>query len=158
MDEPRFRTELENFVRTYPSEGWELKETPDGIYAFNGRRVIPAQFRGLQVFANYYINRDQIFRVPVFSATFYTEDGRQLTFTELAPLLPEKLDGSAISEREHELTGYPVFFIHPCKTDELIAPFVALGANYLHCWLVRYGPVFFYRLPFAPPVPTAPPA
>jgi hypothetical protein len=152
MDETRFRAELEHFVRSYPTEGWEVKETPDGVYGFNGRRVIPAQFQGLQLFANYYINRDQIFRVPVLSATFYSEDGRQLTFSELAPLLPEPLDGSAISEREHELTGTPVFFIHPCKTDALIAPFVALGADYLHCWLVRYGPVFFYRLPLAPPL------
>jgi hypothetical protein len=149
MDESQFRAELEAFLASYPMEGWVLKETPDGVYVYNGRRVIPAQFRGLQLFANYYINRDQVFRVPVLSATFYSEDGRQLTFSELAPLLPEKLDGSAITEREHELTGTPVLFIHPCKTHELIAPFAAVGASYIHCWLVRYGPVFFYRLPLA---------
>jgi hypothetical protein len=149
MDEDGFASDLEAFLGKYPTEGWEIRRADDVTYACNPRRVLPAHFDGLQLFANYYINLDQVFRVPVLSATFFTESGRQLTHDELIQIVPERgLDRSAISEREHEITGTPVFFIHPCKTDSLITPFVRQGADYLHCWLVRYGPVFFYRLPY----------
>jgi hypothetical protein len=149
MDEETFANDLGAFLGKYPMEGWQIRKTDDGVYAYNPRRVVPASFDGLQLFANYYINLDQVFQVPVLSATFFTESGQQLAYDELIQILPERgLDRSAISQREHEITGTPVFFIHPCKTGSLITPFVQQGANYLHCWLVRYGPVFFYRLPY----------
>jgi hypothetical protein len=148
MNDEEFAREISEFVTKYQSELWELRDTASGIYAMNSRRPVAAHFEGSQVFANYYINLDRIFRVPVLSATFFTDTGRQLTFDELVSIIPEKLDRSAISEREHEITGIPVFFIHPCKTEACVRPFVAKGANYFHVWLVRYGPFFLYRLPY----------
>jgi hypothetical protein len=148
MEEEEFVQQISEFVMKYQSELWELRNTTSGIYAMNARRPLATAFHGSPVFANYYINLDQVFRVPVLSAAFFTVTGHQLTFDELISMLPEKLDRTAISQREHEITGTPVFFIHPCQTEACVRPFVDSGANYLHVWLVRYGPYFLYRLPY----------
>ena len=110
--------------------------------------MIPIELNEESIFVNYYIDVDEVFRVPVLSATFFTESGHRLTHDELFSILPEKLDLNAISEREHQATGMPVFFVHPCKTEEFIAPFLNEGADYMLVWIVKYGPVFFYRIPW----------
>lgn len=148
MNEKEFNEKITDFVNKYANDGWELKKAHYGIYAYNPRRIIQKEIDEQQVFANYFIDYDQVFTVPVLSATFFTETGHQLTYSELMSILPEKLEEGSISEREHELTGRPVFFIHPCKTQQFVEPFLQKGAEYLHVWLVKYGPLFFYRLPF----------
>ena len=141
------QTRIRDFAKKYSYDGWTLKKE-DGIeYATLERRILPFEFNDETIFATYYIDTDEVFRVPVISASFFTETGHRLSHEELLSLVPEKLDLSAISEREHPATGKPVFFIHPCKTDEFIMPFVNEGADYMMVWIVRYGPIFFYRLP-----------
>ena len=148
MNENEFQERISNFVEKYSNDWWELKKAQYGKYAYNPRCIIPKEIDGQQVFANYYIDYDHVFTVPVLSATFFTETGHQLTYSELLSILPQKIEEGSISEREHELTGKPVFFIHPCKTQEFVEPFLKAGADYLHVWLVKYGPLFFYKLPF----------
>lgn len=148
MQESDFETLLEDFIKKYKSDGWELKTANGSKYGYNARRMLDETLNGEIIFANYFISRDPVFRVPVLSALFFKETGQRLTFDELMSLIPRDLDRSSISEREHELTGTPVFYIHPCKTAEFIQPFVDAGANYLNVWMVSYGPVFFYRLPY----------
>lgn len=118
------------------------------ICAKNSRVSISQQFNGQLLYINYYINLDQVFQVPVLSAQFFTETGQTLSHTELSSLIPIAQDLGKISEREHEVIHEPVFFIHPCRTKEFLKPFIENGNDYLHVWLVRYGPVFFYKLPF----------
>lgn len=129
-------------------DGWELKQTAQGSYGYLARRLLPVQLDSSPVFANYFINLDQVFRVPVLSAIFFTDSGHRLSMTELKKILPIDVGLTSVSEREHEITGTPVFFIHPCKTEEFIRPFLQDGADYLHVWMVSYGPVFLYKLPF----------
>lgn len=148
MDSAAFEEHVRSFCQKYAMQGWELKETARGSYAYLARQLLPVQFGDSPVFANYYINRDQVFRVPVLSAMFFTDSGHRLTMSELRTILPIDIGLTSVTEREHELAGLPVFFIHPCKTEEFIRPFVAQGADYLHVWLVSYGPVFLYKLPF----------
>ena len=148
MDEETFDEHIRSFCSKYARQGWELKQTPRGEYAYLARQLLPVQLGDSSVFANYFINRDQVFRVPVFSAMFFTESGHRLTMAELKEILPLDIGLTSVSEREHELTGTPVFFIHPCKTEEFIHSFLEDGADYLHVWLVSYGPVFLYKLPF----------
>ena len=148
MDDQEFRQKITDFVQKYSIDGWELKETAYGVYALNARRMLNLELNESAVIANYYIDLDQVFKVPVFSATFFTESGHQLTYSEMLSILPEKIEEGSISEREHDLTGLPVFYIHPCKTHEFVQPFVADGADYLHVWLVKYGSILLYRLPF----------
>ncbi|KAK8890704.1 E2-like conjugating enzyme atg10 [Tritrichomonas musculus] len=148
MEEKEFQQKITLFVEKYALDGWELKKARYGIYAYNPRRIIQKEIDGQPVFANYYIDYDHVFTVPVLSATFFTETGHQLTYSELLTILPQRLEEGSISEREHELTGKPVFFIHPCKTQQFVEPFLKVGADYLHVWLVKYGPLFFYKLPF----------
>jgi hypothetical protein len=148
MDEAEFARLLEDFVAKYQSDAWEFKKTTRGIYALNARRPLTVLFDDSPVFANYYVNFDEVFEVPVLSATFFTATGHQLTFDELNSVLPEKFDRASLSEREHEITGTSVFFIHPCQTEAVVRPFVDQGANYLHVWFVRYGPFLLYHLPY----------
>ena len=142
-----FHTKIREFVDRYSNDGWKIKTVDKIEFATLERKILPVEINEETVFATYYIDVDEVFQVPVLSASFYTESGHRLTHEELFSILPEKLDLTAISEREHPATGLPVFFIHPCKTDEFITPFVEKGADYMLVWIVRYGPVFFYKLP-----------
>ena len=148
MKEEEFKELISKFVEMYSCDGWELLSSFGLSYAYNPRKPTNKQLNGYDIFANYYINLDSVFNVPVLSATFFTALGAQLSYAELHSLLEENLDLGSVSEREHELTGKPVFYIHPCRTQEFIEPFLKIGADYLHVWMNRYGPVFFYRLPF----------
>ena len=148
MDETTFDGLIHDFCKKYAMDGWELKQTSQYSYGYLARRLLPVQLDSSPVFANYFINLDQVFRVPVLSAVFFTDSGHRLSMTELKKILPIDVGLTSVSEREHELTGTPVFFIHPCKTEEFIRPFLQDGAGYLHVWMVSYGPVFLYKLPF----------
>ena len=145
-----FEEYLQQFVSNYPKELWTINNNREGIYGERLRIQTDKVLNDLPVFANYYISYDQIFQVPMLSAYFYSSDGHQLTHDELLSLIQdfEKVDPGAITEGEHPILGIPVFFIHTCKTAEFIKPFLEHGANYFHVWLVRYGPLFFYYLPY----------
>lgn len=150
MKESEFNELITEFVKKYRNDGWELSDEGMQMYGVNSRKQIPCIFDNFTVFANYYISLDQVFSTPVLSATFYNEVGHRLTYDELLKIIPEKLDLGSISEREDENVGEPVFFIHPCKTEEFIKPFLLddNNKNYLHIFMIRYGPIFFYKLPF----------
>lgn len=146
MRESEFAALVAEFVERYRCDGWELRGSGGGAYAVNARRPIPGSG---DLLANYYVSFDAAFAVPVLSATFYDAAGRRLTHDELMRLIPERLDPGSVSERELDATGEPVFFVHPCRTEEFVRPFLQSGGeNYLHVFMVRYGPVFLYRLPF----------
>lgn len=148
MEENQFGALLEKFIDNYKSDGWELKSLNNSKYGYNARRMLSETLNDEIIFGNYYISWDPVFRVPVLSALFFKETGQRLTFDELMSLIPRSLDRTSISEREHEITGTPVFYIHPCKTAAFVQPFVDSGADYLNVWMVSYGPIFFYKLPF----------
>ena len=148
MEEAEFDQLIEKFVERYKMEGWELKVTKNGKYGYLPRRVLSRTLDNESVFANYYVDWDEIYRVPVLSAQFYTESGNRVYHDQLMKLIGQDLDRASISEREHDKTGFPVFYLHPCNTEEFVRPFVENGANYLHVWMVAYGPFFLYKLPF----------
>jgi hypothetical protein len=148
MNEVEFKTQIEAFVKKYECDNWELRKSESSIYAVNQRRPLAVELQGLRVFVTYYISFDQVFRVPVLSAVFFTETGHQLTLDEFHVIVPIPLDRASVSEGEHQILQIPVLFIHPCNTDAFIHPFIHNGAEYLHVWMNSYGPVFLYRLPF----------
>jgi hypothetical protein len=148
MNEVEFETQLEAFVKKYECDNWELRKSGPSLCAVNQRRSLPLELQGLRVFVTYYISFDQVFRVPVLSAVFFTESGHQLTLDEFHTIVPIPLDRGSVSEGEHQILQIPVLFIHPCNTDSFIRPFADNGADYLHVWMNSYGPVFLYKLPF----------
>lgn len=162
-----FEEEIVKFVERYSKDGWILKETPYCKYATLERRIIECSLNDEMVFATYYIDVDEVFKVPVLSVALFLESGHRLTHQEYSSLA-QKYSGSwesnskyleslesfgdgfgygAISEREHPITGLPVLFIHPCRTKEFITPLIQDGFDFMHIWMARYGPLFFYKLP-----------
>ncbi|XP_048187579.1 ubiquitin-like-conjugating enzyme ATG10 isoform X1 [Perognathus longimembris pacificus] len=102
------------------------------------------------------------YQVPVlyFRASFL--DGRPLALTEIwegvhecykTRLLQEPWD--TITQQEHPILGQPFFVLHPCKTNEFMAPVlknskkINRNVNYITSWLSIVGPVVGLDLPLS---------
>jgi len=136
---------LKDFVAEYSHDGWVFVTSNSSFYAKNERKVIQ---KGDDIFfANYYIDIDDVFNVPVFSTVFYYENGQRILFNDFLNIITEDLTLESVSEREHPILHIPVFFVHPCKTAEFVKPFTDLGLKYMNVFVGRYGSVFRYRIP-----------
>ncbi|XP_069483674.1 ubiquitin-like-conjugating enzyme ATG10 isoform X3 [Ambystoma mexicanum] len=94
------------------------------------------------------------YQAPVlyFRASFL--DGRPLSLEEIWKGVhefyrPRLLQGpwDTISQQEHPLLGQPFFVLHPCRTNEFMAPILAISGkekrniNYITSWMSIVGPV-----------------
>ncbi|XP_067425063.1 ubiquitin-like-conjugating enzyme ATG10 isoform X2 [Emydura macquarii macquarii] len=110
----------------------------------------------------YHVLHSSSYQVPVlyFRACFL--DGRPLTLDEIwegihecyrARLLQGPWD--TITQQEHPLLGQPFFVLHPCRTNEFMAPVLAnsrrekRNINYITSWLSIVGPVVGLNLPLS---------
>nr|XP_023960266.1 ubiquitin-like-conjugating enzyme ATG10 [Chrysemys picta bellii] len=110
----------------------------------------------------YHVLYSSSYEVPVlyFRACFL--DGRPLTLDEIwegvhecyrARLLEGPWD--TITQQEHPLLGQPFFVLHPCRTNEFMAPVLAnsqrenRNMNYITSWLSIVGPVVGLNLPLS---------
>ncbi|XP_065263084.1 ubiquitin-like-conjugating enzyme ATG10 [Emys orbicularis] len=110
----------------------------------------------------YHVLYSSSYEVPVlyFRACFL--DGRPLTLDEIwegvhecyrARLLEGPWD--TITQQEHPLLGQPFFVLHPCRTNEFMAPVLAnsqrenRNINYITSWLSIVGPVIGLNLPLS---------
>ncbi|XP_048706037.1 ubiquitin-like-conjugating enzyme ATG10 isoform X2 [Caretta caretta] len=110
----------------------------------------------------YHVLYSSSYQVPVlyFRACFL--DGRPLTLDEIwegvhecyrARLLEGPWD--TITQQEHPLLGQPFFVLHPCRTNEFMAPVLAnsrrenRNINYITSWLSIVGPVVGLNLPLS---------
>ncbi|XP_011944516.1 PREDICTED: ubiquitin-like-conjugating enzyme ATG10 isoform X3 [Cercocebus atys] len=102
------------------------------------------------------------YQVPVlyFRASFL--DGRPLTLKDIWEGVHEcyktrLLQGpwDTITQQEHPILGQPFFVLHPCKTNEFMAPVlknsrkINKNVNYITSWLSIVGPVVGLNLPLS---------
>ncbi|KAL4822774.1 hypothetical protein H8958_011903, partial [Nasalis larvatus] len=102
------------------------------------------------------------YQVPVlyFRASFL--DGRPLTLKDIWEGVHEcyktrLLQGpwDTITQQEHPILGQPFFVLHPCKTNEFMAPVlknsrkINQNVNYITSWLSIVGPVVGLNLPLS---------
>ncbi|XP_023070748.1 ubiquitin-like-conjugating enzyme ATG10 isoform X2 [Piliocolobus tephrosceles] len=102
------------------------------------------------------------YQVPVlyFRASFL--DGRPLTLKDIWEGVHEcyktrLLQGpwDTITQQEHPILGQPFFVLHPCKTNEFMAPIlknsrkINKNVNYITSWLSIVGPVVGLNLPLS---------
>ncbi|XP_004678488.1 PREDICTED: ubiquitin-like-conjugating enzyme ATG10 [Condylura cristata] len=102
------------------------------------------------------------YQVPVlyFRASFL--DGRPLPLKAIWEGVHESyksrlLQGpwDTITQQEHPILGQPFFVLHPCKTNEFMAPMlknswkINRNANYITSWLSIVGPVIGLNLPLS---------
>ncbi|XP_061570542.1 ubiquitin-like-conjugating enzyme ATG10 [Cololabis saira] len=94
-------------------------------------------------------------------------EGRSLTLEEMwsstHPDFRRLQDGplNTISQQEHPFLGQPFFFLHPCRTEEVMRRVLQVSldqdrpVNYVVSWLSVVGPVVGLRVPLefcsAPP-------
>lgn len=64
-------------------------------------------------------------------------------------LTPSSVQPNADLPQHHPLTGVPSFFMHPCSTQDAMAPFNAQLRDYLFIWLGIVGSYVGLQLPIA---------
>uniref|UniRef100_A0A8D0DJ97 Ubiquitin-like-conjugating enzyme ATG10 n=1 Tax=Salvator merianae TaxID=96440 RepID=A0A8D0DJ97_SALMN len=102
------------------------------------------------------------YQAPVlyFRACFL--DGRSLTLDEIWKSVHdcyrERLwhgPWDTITQQEHPFLGQPFFVLHPCRTNEFMAPLLSSSykqgrsTNYIISWLSTVGPVVGLNLPLS---------
>ncbi|KAM7166829.1 ubiquitin-like-conjugating enzyme ATG10 isoform 4-T6 [Macrochelys suwanniensis] len=110
----------------------------------------------------YHVLYSSSYQVPVlyFRACFL--DGRPLTLDEIWEGVHECYRArlqegpwDTITQQEHPLLGQPFFVLHPCRTNEFMAPVLAnsrrenRNINYITSWLSIVGPVVGLNLPLS---------
>ncbi|XP_048656179.1 ubiquitin-like-conjugating enzyme ATG10 isoform X1 [Marmota marmota marmota] len=116
----------------------------------------------------YHVLYSSSYQVPVlyFRASFL--DGRPLALKDIWEGVHEcyqtrLLQGpwDTITQQEHPILGQPFFVLHPCKTNEFMAPVlknsqkINRNINYITSWLSIVGPVVGLNLPFSYAIATS---
>ncbi|KAM5169757.1 ubiquitin-like-conjugating enzyme ATG10 isoform 1-T2 [Callospermophilus lateralis] len=116
----------------------------------------------------YHVLYSSSYQVPVlyFRASFL--DGRPLALKDIwegvhqcyqTRLLQGPWD--TITQQEHPILGQPFFVLHPCKTNEFMAPVlknsqkINRNINYITSWLSIVGPVVGLNIPLSYAIATS---
>lgn len=102
------------------------------------------------------------YQVPVLYFRANYLDGRPVTLKDIWEGVHEcyktrLLQGpwDTITQQEHPILGQPFFVLHPCKTNEFMAPIlknsqkINRNVNYITSWLSIVGPVVGLNLPLS---------
>ncbi|XP_077900731.1 ubiquitin-like-conjugating enzyme ATG10 isoform X8 [Ictidomys tridecemlineatus] len=116
----------------------------------------------------YHVLYSSSYQVPVlyFRASFL--DGRPLALKDIWEGVHECYQTrlqqgpwDTITQQEHPILGQPFFVLHPCKTNEFMAPVlknsqkINRNINYITSWLSIVGPVVGLNLPLSYAIATS---
>ncbi|VDL23633.1 unnamed protein product [Hymenolepis diminuta] len=137
-------------VALHPEDIWKI-ETPDGS---PNLELICNHFCTISNNAarlEYRITYNDAYSVPILMFRGSLKDGEPVPISYFWDCFSNRSSNDAdpfsvISQMEHRQTGVPYFFVHPCKTKDLMSDVNPTSPkNYLSLWLslmARYFDVF----------------
>ncbi|XP_058430412.1 ubiquitin-like-conjugating enzyme ATG10 isoform X5 [Marmota monax] len=150
-------------------DGWEWRSSKEVLEVpLDDSEVTETAAASEVIKYEYHVLYSSSYQVPVlyFRASFL--DGRPLALKDIWEGVHEcyqtrLLQGpwDTITQQEHPILGQPFFVLHPCKTNEFMAPVlknsqkINRNINYITSWLSIVGPVVGLNLPFSYAIATS---
>nr|CAI5829327.1 unnamed protein product [Callosobruchus analis] len=131
-------------------DGWQLEQN-EGFE--NGKYIIKKEQKVLQseqedttdvVFTfEYHVAFNISYGVPVLCFNVWKQDGTILTIEEFWKTNKRFEDSSmydTLTQMDHPVLRRPFLTLHPCKTHEVMEPFLERSKNPVVSWLTVVGP------------------
>lgn len=176
IEHPRFLTDLKNFCAQtieFPGHQWSrLGYTKSD--AWEGAKLRQNVSSSSQTFVvEYHILYSHSYEVPVLFFNVWHSDGSLMEPEEVQMLLPkgalnfhccncfynyflakDEVKGevlkdrwSVLTQQEHPIFGTPWYWVHPCRTAQLMAPLKSHLHNYILTWISTLAPIVGLELP-----------
>ncbi|XP_023311773.1 ubiquitin-like-conjugating enzyme ATG10 [Anoplophora glabripennis] len=138
-------------------DGWTLQEKEG---AENGKFITKRYTTPLKaldkedikflVTFEYHIAYNLSYGVPVLCFKVWKQDGSLLSMEEYWALNKDLKDSNmydTLTQLDHPVLCQPFLTLHPCRTQEIIQPFLGHSKNLVISWLSVVGPFVHLTLP-----------
>lgn len=126
------------------NDGWNIEQINDTVYLHKKDRKLQSCYLedSKQTLTwEYHILYSLSFSVPVMYFNVSSDSGKKLSVEELKTLLEfSTQEDNQISQTEHPLLRRPFYFLHPCRTTNLIET-ISNSNNILISWLSVVAPI-----------------
>ncbi|CAH1957910.1 unnamed protein product [Acanthoscelides obtectus] len=143
---------IEDIVNTSDNliDGWRFEQNEE---LENGKYIIKKEQKVLSqdqeddinhvLTFEYHIAFNISYGVPVLCFNVWKQDGTMLTveeFWKLNERFKESNMYDTITQMDHPVLRRPFFTLHPCRTHEIMEPFLEESKNPVVSWLTVVGP------------------
>nr|CAH7750386.1 unnamed protein product [Callosobruchus chinensis] len=147
-----FNRSVEDILKTSDKlmDGWQLEQN-EGLE--NGKYIIKKEQKVLQLQEEeattavltfeYHVAFNISYGVPVLCFNVWKQDGTILTIEEFWKANKKFKDSNmydTLTQMDHPVLRRPFLTLHPCKTHEIMEPFLERSKNPVVSWLTVVGP------------------
>ncbi|XP_044753454.1 ubiquitin-like-conjugating enzyme ATG10 [Coccinella septempunctata] len=136
-------------------DGWQLhrKEGTNSIYiskkSVTNLRATDGEVSNIVVTFEYHIAYHSSYGVPVLAFYVWKQDGTSLTLEEFWKYNSQFKNNNmydTLTQLDHPVLQKPILTLHPCRTHEVIQPFIEHSKNLVISWLSTVGHFVYLEL------------
>lgn len=150
FNEDNFQKNIKEILRISNEyrDGWKLhqKEGTKSIYITKKciitLGVIHVDMPNITVTFEYHIAYHKSYCVPILAFNIWKPDGTKLTLEEFWKYNSQFNTDSmydTLTQLDHPVLQTPILTLHPCRTHEVIQPFIEHSKNPVVSWLTTIG-------------------